>query len=108
MSTSITLSRAVAPVRSDFSNDPDFEEILHLFVESIPAKQKCFREQYLHGEWNSLKTQAHQLKGCGGGYGYNYLSVEASNLERACLAQDIDLIGQTLNSLLNYMERITI
>ncbi|MEX1229271.1 MAG: Hpt domain-containing protein [Planctomycetaceae bacterium] len=108
MSMNMTARRTAAPVHSEFSNDPDFEEILHLFVESIPEKQKNFREYYLQGEWNSLKAQAHQLKGSGGGYGFDDLTVEASNLERACQSQDIDQIGQALNSLLNYMGRITV
>lgn len=108
MSMSLAASRNAGSVQSEFSNDPDFEEILQMFVESIPEKQKTFRESFLQGEWNSLKTQAHQLKGSGGGYGYDELSIEAANLERACQSQDIDQIGQALNSLLNYMGRITV
>ncbi|MFN0198030.1 MAG: Hpt domain-containing protein [Planctomycetaceae bacterium] len=108
MSISTAVLQQAAPVYSEFSTDPDFEEILHLFVASIPEKQQSFRAQYLHGAWDELRRQAHQLKGSGGGYGFDDLTVKATSLETACKTQDIDQIGQALNSLLNYMGRITV
>ncbi len=108
MSTSTAVLQHTAPVYSEFSTDPDFEEILHLFVASIPEKQQSFRAQYLQGDWDEIRRQAHQLKGSGGGYGFDDLTAEANSLEAACKTQNIDQIGQALNSLLNYMGRITV
>ena len=92
-----------APVYSDFANDPDFAEILQMFMETIPERQQSLEEAHRAGEIEQVQSYAHQLKGAGGGYGFKGLTAAAAGLEDACRADDIDSIFENLDRLLNYM-----
>jgi HPt (histidine-containing phosphotransfer) domain-containing protein len=96
------------PVYSEFNSDPDFEELLEMFVEAIPEKKTILSDSYESAEYDEIKRQAHQLKGAGGGYGFDGLTDLAAELEPACKANDIDRVGQTLDTLLGYMDRIAV
>jgi len=52
-----------APLRSDFHDDPDMKDIVRAFLEEIPRV-------------------VHQMKGAGGGYGFQEISNAAAQLEK--------------------------
>ena len=96
------------PVYSTFADDPDFEELLEMFADAIPEKRQALEESHRTGEVDQLRTQAHQLKGAGGGYGFQGLSEVAAELENACKANDVDGVGKNLDKLLGYLDRICV
>jgi len=95
-----------SPVYSDFAADPDFEELLEMFVGTIDERRGTLEKQFQNCEMDGLRVSAHQLKGAGGGYGFDGLSLIAAQLEEACKENDIDRVGETLDSILSYMNRI--
>jgi HPt (histidine-containing phosphotransfer) domain-containing protein len=105
-----TGSRANATDRvySIFASDPDYRELLEMFVEGMPAKQveleACFRAETLE----PLALKAHQIKGAGGGYGFPGLTDRAAALEAACQAHDRSAVASTLNALIEYMNLLTV
>ncbi len=97
-----------APVYSEFSDDPDFEELLEMFVDTIAERKDLLQQQFSSGNLPDIRVTAHQLKGAGGGYGFNDLTTLAADLEEACKENNIDRVGQTLDVVLEYMGRIKV
>ncbi len=98
------------PIYSAFRDDPDFQELLVDFVQSARERTATLSDAYQQGAVETLRTQAHQLKGAGGGYGFDDLSVVAADLEQACKAEtpQIDEIGRCLNVLLDHLHRVSV
>jgi len=95
------------PVRSEFADDPDFAELLEMFLESAHEKRTEIQSAFERQEWDGIRVLAHQLKGAGGGYGFPGLTSVSGDLESACKSKDINQIGETLNSLLGYIDRLS-
>ena len=98
------------PIYSSLAGDPDFDELLEMFAESLAEKRQGLEESFRGGQFDQLRRQAHQLKGAGGGYGFDGLTDVARELEDACKADDssLDRIGEALDRLLSYMARISV
>jgi len=101
-------TQTTGPVYSDFADDPDFEELLEMFAETIEERQGQLRQQFRDGSVDEMRVTAHQLKGAGGGYGFDGLSSAAAQLEEACKENDVDRVGESLDALLGYMQRIQV
>ena len=96
------------PVYSVFSDDPDFAELLQMFAFTLSERGQSFQESFRAGEIEQVQTQAHQLKGTGGSYGFEGLTKVAAELEDACKANDVERVGKTLDPLLEYISRIAV
>ncbi|MBL4886042.1 MAG: Hpt domain-containing protein [Planctomycetaceae bacterium] len=101
-------SDANEPVYSAFADDPDFAELVEFFVDAIPERCEMLQENHRQNKSDELRTIAHQLKGAGGGYGFDDLSAHAARLEQACKDNDVEAVGESLDVLLGYMSRITV
>lgn len=95
-----------APVFSSMHDDPDFQEMLVEFIGGLASRQAELIRLFHEGDLDQVKQKAHQLKGAGGGYGFDGLTDAAASLEQACKAGDVDGVGQALDGLLNYVSRI--
>lgn len=98
---------SVDAVYSEFAGDPDFRELLEMFVSTIPEKQSALRGHFSAGRIEQLRVIAHQMKGAGGGYGFGGLSTRAAALEEACRTDEHAAIAATLGELLAYSERVS-
>ncbi len=103
-------SESQGPIRSTLAGDPDFDELLEMFAESMIEKRQGLEGSFRTCQIDQVRTQAHQLKGAGGGYGFAGLTDLARELEEACKADDhdIDRIGEALDRVLGYMARICV
>ncbi len=97
-----------SPVYSSFAEDDDFGELLEYFFAALPERRTLLQESRQDGNIEQLRTQAHQLKGAGGGYGFPGLSETASRLEDACKQDNHDAIDETLDRLIQYLDRIRV
>ena len=71
------------PIRSCFEDDPDMMEIVREFAAEAPERADQLQAMQQAQELLPLKTLAHQLKGAGGGYGFDSISEVAGRLEEA-------------------------
>lgn len=95
-------------IYSDMAEDPDFRELIEFFVGSVSEKREVLLGARTSQEWSAIQTTAHQLKGAGGGYGFPGLTDRAAVLESACKNQDINKICETLDHLLEYLDRMAV
>lgn len=100
-----TLERS-QPVYSDFRDDEDFRELLVEFVQELPDRAATLTTAFVRGDLAAVKVTAHQLKGSGGGYGFQGLTELAAALETACLLGNPATLGDRLDALLAYLRRI--
>lgn len=96
------------PVRSQFSDDPDFAELLEFFVEALPERREFLTSCHQSNDVDGLRVAAHQLKGAGGGYGFDQLSSLAAQLEEACKAADRMRMRESLDLLIEHIDCITL
>lgn len=95
-------------VYSMWHNDPDYAELLPIFVDELPSMRRTLLEFAKVCDFENVKREAHKLRGTAGGYGYQGLSQLAGQLEDTCKtsARDSSAILQDLDRLIGYIERV--
>ncbi|MBL8759383.1 MAG: Hpt domain-containing protein [Phycisphaerae bacterium] len=73
---------SLGPLRSTYADDPDMREIVEAFVEEMPAKVADLEAAWISQQVDDVRRLAHQLKGSGGGYGFQSVSEAAAHVER--------------------------
>jgi len=70
------------PLRSEFHDDPDMRDIVRAFLEEIPKRLALMDALLETGNRVEFRRVVHQMKGAGGGYGFQEISNAAAQLER--------------------------
>jgi HPt (histidine-containing phosphotransfer) domain-containing protein len=70
------------PVFSDLlEENPDLAELVSCFADGLPERLDEMEQAISDGDLDRLARLAHQLKGAGGGHGYQALTERAAALE---------------------------
>jgi len=95
-------------IRSSLADDEDFAEILHVFVEEMPETRSRIEDLIASSDFDSLRREAHKLRGSAGGYGFQQISALAGILEESCknCAGNEAAILQNVHELLDYLRRV--
>jgi HPt (histidine-containing phosphotransfer) domain-containing protein len=99
---------SLEPVRSEFADDPEFRELLVEFAAAMPERRDGLIGAYRTGEYDLLRTRAHQLKGAGGGFGFPRLTEMAAALEKACVEHEPVGIAEALEQVVRYVNQISV
>lgn len=75
------------PLRSDLAGDPDMAELIGMFVHDLPDRVQAISAALTQGNVRDLQRLAHQLRGCGGSYGFPIIGQVAGRVEDALLSQ---------------------
>jgi signal transduction histidine kinase/DNA-binding NarL/FixJ family response regulator len=88
-------------LKSSFADDPDMQEAIEEFVATLPTRTAAL-EQLLHEQdFLELRRAVHQLKGAGGGYGYDKITQLATDVECAMERKDpLEAIEAEVNALI--------
>jgi CheY-like chemotaxis protein/HPt (histidine-containing phosphotransfer) domain-containing protein len=70
-----------AALFSTLGGDPEVLALLETFIERLPQRIAGMETSLARGDMTALASQAHQLKGTAGGYGFPLLSEAAARLE---------------------------
>ena len=69
-------------LHSEFADDPEMAELLELFIENLPGRITNLEKAHAARDLPTLHGLAHQLKGVGGGYGFQVITDQAAVLEQ--------------------------
>ncbi|MFZ5576266.1 MAG: ATP-binding protein [Pseudomonadota bacterium] len=94
--TATPASAADTPLVSDLLQEsPDMADLVEYFLERLPEYEASLRTAAAAADLAALKTQAHDLKSVGGGYGYPLVTQLAIRMEASILAGKLDeVLGQ--------------
>ena len=81
MTTSTVLSTPT--LYSTFGGDPDFGELVELFVNEMPRRLATLEQAFATGDQEELRRVAHQIRGAAGSYGFHQVTPFAARLEAA-------------------------
>jgi len=93
---------------SSLATEPGFDELVEMYVESIPDKINALLQSSAAREWDALATVAHQIKGSAESYGFAEITPYAADLERASKEDDSDeeAILNSMNELIEQCRRL--
>jgi CheY-like chemotaxis protein len=104
----IEASRPAPKEQSSFANDPDMRELVASFVSDLPTSVSKMTDLLRTQDMEELHRVVHQLKGAGGGYGFDRVTALAAHADQAIKAgESIDVIRREVDSLIAYIRDIS-
>jgi len=89
-SRSLPQAQPAETLRSSLADDPDMAEAIDEFVETLPSRVAAVEKLLSEQNLPELRRVVHQIKGAGGGYGFDGITKVAAEAERK-LQQNDDL-----------------
>jgi signal transduction histidine kinase/CheY-like chemotaxis protein/HPt (histidine-containing phosphotransfer) domain-containing protein len=103
----VTPADGEPPIVSNLlQSQPDLAHLVAEFVDFLPAKIDALSSAAREKDWETLKDEAHQLKGVGGGYGYPGLTELAGKLEFQIISRNSVEVDSLVLAMDAYCRRI--
>jgi HPt (histidine-containing phosphotransfer) domain-containing protein len=100
-------SAADAALRGQFADDPSMAELVSDFLRGLPSRVDELRRLLDASDLGSLRQAVHQLKGAGGGYGFDEITRLATIAERAIdEEEDVTAIAARVRELVELVDRV--
>ncbi len=74
---------SLPPIRSEMADDPTFAPLVEMFIEELQERLAAIESAWREREIEQLAALTHQLKGAGGGYGFQEVTNVSRSLESA-------------------------
>jgi signal transduction histidine kinase/DNA-binding NarL/FixJ family response regulator len=95
------------PIRSTFADDQDMKPIIVEFIAHLPDQVRQIEELLSQSDLAALKRAVHQLKGSGGGYGFQAVTDTAAVAEQQLAdGAPIEAIAAKVNELTELLRSI--
>jgi len=88
--------------------DQDLEEIVPGFLENRRRDVQTLEIALEQNDLNAIHMIGHRLKGDGGGYGFDAISVIGGVMEQAAAREDRDAIRRQIAELVDFLARVTV
>lgn len=88
--------------------DPDLEALIPGFLENRGKDVQLLRDALTRGAITEVKTIGHNLKGVGGGYGFERITEIGAGLENAAERNDSPAIAELIATLEQYLESVEV
>lgn len=86
--------------------DPEMEEIVPKYLANRAKDCTVLREHAASGNLAEIKRLGHNMKGTGGGYGFEEISRLGDAIEQAALAGNPALVPGLVDQLAAYLARV--
>ena len=88
--------------------DADVMELIPDYLESRFSDLGILQNTVQQQDFETVRSLGHKMKGSGGGYGLDRISVIGAKLESAAKAQDLTVIRQQIDDLADFLNRVEI
>jgi HPt (histidine-containing phosphotransfer) domain-containing protein len=90
------------------SIDSGLEEIVPGFLENRRRDVQTLETALQQNNLTQIRIIGHRMKGDGGGYGFDAISMMGAALEQAAAREDRDAIRRHIAELTDFLERVTV
>ena len=90
------------------SIDPGLEEIVPGFLENRRRDVQTLETALQQNNLTQIRTIGHRMKGDGGGYGFEAISMMGAALEQASAREDRDAIRRHTVELADFLARVIV
>jgi HPt (histidine-containing phosphotransfer) domain-containing protein len=88
--------------------DQDLEEIVPGFLENRRRDVQTLETALQQNNLTQIHILGHRMKGDGGGYGFDAISLMGAALEQAAAREDRDAIQRHTAELADFLSRVTV
>jgi len=88
--------------------DPGLEEIVPGFLENRRRDVQTLETALQQNNLAQIHLIGHRMKGDGGGYGFDAISMMGAALEQAAAGEDRDAIRRHTAELIDFLARVTV
>lgn len=88
--------------------DKDLEDIVPMFLDAISENIAELNDALSKDNFEQIARVGHNMKGSGGGYGFDKISIIGSQIEQAGKNRNKEPIPGLLSELSDYMQRVEI
>jgi len=88
--------------------DPDLEEIVPGFLENRRRDVQTLETALQQNNLAQIHIIGHRMKGDGGGYGFDAITMMGDALEQAAAGEDRDAIRRHTAELIDFLARVTV
>jgi HPt (histidine-containing phosphotransfer) domain-containing protein len=88
--------------------DPDIADLIPGFLDNRRKDTASIAEAVTRGDFETVRTLGHRMKGAGGSYGFDPITDIGSRLEQAGLAKNADEIKSLMAELAAYLDDVTV
>jgi HPt (histidine-containing phosphotransfer) domain-containing protein len=89
-------------LENEFLEDPEFQELIGQFLDYLYDSLPNVKESLSAQDYSEIKKFGHNLKGSGGGYGFDDLGELGRQIDLAAKNED----RQSLETLINEFEKL--
>lgn len=90
------------------SIDPDLRDLIPGFLHNRRQDIDTLQEALAGGDFDTIRTLGHRMRGDGGGYGFHMISEIGHALEKAALENNCHEITARIQELHTYLGRIEV
>jgi HPt (histidine-containing phosphotransfer) domain-containing protein len=88
--------------------DEDVIDLIPRYIENRWKDIRTIEVSIENGDFETVRTLAHSMKGSGGGYGLDQVSAIGSGIEDSANAMDSDKTRLWLDKLADFLERVEV
>ena len=88
--------------------DQDLEGIIPGFLENRRRDVQTLETALQENNLTAIRTIGHRMKGDGGGYGFDAISMMGEAIEQAAAREDRDAIRRQTAELIDFLARVTV
>ncbi len=90
----------------DFDIDPDIADLVPAYIAKRMRQIEELHSLFQQSNWATLQRIGHDLKGSGGAYGFEAISMLGANIENAAREQDIDSLRHSIEQYASTIQAI--
>jgi hypothetical protein len=88
--------------------DPDLADLIPGFLLNRQKDLRTLREVLQRHDFETIRSVAHILTGLGGSYGFDRITELGEAIGRAARQGDVTVIGELVDALAGYLERVEV
>jgi HPt (histidine-containing phosphotransfer) domain-containing protein len=88
--------------------DPDLEDLVPGFLENRRRDVRTLEAALHQNDLAQIHIIGHRMKGDGGGYGFDAISILGASLEQAAAREDRDAIRRHTAELFHFLAHVTV